>query len=274
MAKTLVIKGADYSANALDQVIIDTIECTGISLNKSSVSIVNTGSTEQLIATKTPADATQPAVWSTSNDDVVTVSNGVVTAVGVGSATVTVSCGNYSDTCSVEVTEFMNKAILKKVSGVYINYNNALSDSGSGLTTTQRGSSYANRGFLAADTGNKQAGYVDNAATIPFFAYPIPHNAKRVKITDTGSSAIKKQTINWYNSDTSPSLSGYENYCAVLGGAAISSESSNTVIVDIPTYAGFPEVDGMLIMFRTYKSGTTFVDADFDEVTIEFLPAA
>ena len=274
MAKTLIVKGANYETNALEQVVIEVIECTGISLNKDTLSIVTTGNTETLIATKTPADTTQPVVWSTSDSNVVTVSNGIVTAVGVGSATVTVTCGNYSASATVNVTEFMDKTILKKISGIYVNATNALSESGNGLTTVQRGSTYQNRGTLAAGAGDLVAGYVDSSGTEPFYAYPIPHNAKRVKVTDTGSSAIKKQTICWYNLNTPVSLSGYENWCAVLGATAIQSDSSNTVIVDIPVYSGFSEVDGMIIMFRTYKSGTTFVDTDFDEVSIEFLPAA
>lgn len=272
MAKTLIIKDADYSENALTQVTFDTIPCTGITLDNETLSIVTTGNTGTLVATKTPADTTDSVTWTSSDSNVATVTNGTITAVGVGSATITVSCGSHSDTCIVTVTEFMNKDVLKKISGIYTNFNNALSESGSGLTTVQRGTSYAKYGVLAANSGEKICNYVDSLATDPFYVYPIPHNAKRVKITDTGSSAIKKQTINWYNLNTPVDLSGYENYCAVLGGSAILSDSNATVIVDIPTYTDLPDPDGMIIMFRTYKTGTTFADSDFDEVTIEFLP--
>lgn len=271
MAKTLIVKGADFEANALEQVVIEVIECTGISLDKDTLSIVTTGNTGTLVATKTPADTTQPVVWSTSNSDVVTVSNGVVTAVGVGSATVTVTCGNYSDTCNVTVTEFMDKASLMKMLGAYISDNNSLSAGQSGLTVIYTTSAYANRGTLAASIGTK---YVNDFNGEHFYPYKMPKNTKRIKITDTGSSGIKKQSVFWYNTETSATTTGYENYCGVLGGTGVSPFNENPYIVDVPTYPDLPDVDSLLVMFRTYKSGTTFVDTDFDEVSVEFLPAA
>ena len=50
----------------------------------------------------TPSDTTDEMTWDSSNTNVATVSNGVVTAVGKGTATITVKSGNFSD--DVEVT--------------------------------------------------------------------------------------------------------------------------------------------------------------------------
>ena len=50
----------------------------------------------------TPSDTTDEMTWDSSNRNVATVSNGVVTAVGKGTATITVKSGNFSD--DVEVT--------------------------------------------------------------------------------------------------------------------------------------------------------------------------
>jgi hypothetical protein len=43
--------------------------------------------------------------WSSSNEAVVTVANGELTIVGIGSATITAQIGSYSATCEVEITE-------------------------------------------------------------------------------------------------------------------------------------------------------------------------
>ena len=76
---------------------------TGITLNKSTVTITE-GETETLVATVTPSDAADRKVtWTTSDASVATVSNGVVTAVKAGTATITATAGGYSATCVVTV---------------------------------------------------------------------------------------------------------------------------------------------------------------------------
>lgn len=63
-----------------------------------------TTSSYQLIATVTPSNCTQPVVWSVSPEGIVTVDNGLVTAVANGEATVTATCGTQSATCAVTVS--------------------------------------------------------------------------------------------------------------------------------------------------------------------------
>lgn len=56
----------------------------------------------QLVATLTPADATTEVVWTSSNDKVATVANGLVTIVAAeGTATITATAGTISATCEV-----------------------------------------------------------------------------------------------------------------------------------------------------------------------------
>ncbi|MGN0824214.1 MAG: Ig-like domain-containing protein [Candidatus Coproplasma sp.] len=92
-------------------VTAEKVAVTGVSLDKDSLSL-EAGDTAVLIATVTPGDATNKAVsWSTSDDNVATVSGGVVRAVGEGTATITVTTkekdaeGNpYTATCTVTVS--------------------------------------------------------------------------------------------------------------------------------------------------------------------------
>ena len=71
-----------------------SIPVTGITINGAD-SITGIGNTTQLTVEAQPANATQPntdmsnVTWSTRNDKVATVKNGLVTAVGEGKATIT-----------------------------------------------------------------------------------------------------------------------------------------------------------------------------------------
>lgn len=79
------------------------IPATGVTLDKAELSLTE-GASATLIAAATPADTTDEFVWTSSNKDVATVKDGVVTAVKAGTATITVSCGAAADTCTVTVT--------------------------------------------------------------------------------------------------------------------------------------------------------------------------
>lgn len=74
-------------------------------LNRASAT-VREGRTTKLTATTTPDGET--VTWSTSDDTVATVTNGVVSGVTAGTATITASMtydgGTYTDTCAVTVT--------------------------------------------------------------------------------------------------------------------------------------------------------------------------
>ena len=91
-----------------------TISVTGVSLNKNS-STLNVGGTEILTATVSPNNATNQSItWTTSNSSVATVSGGIVTATGIGSAVITAKTndGNFTATCTITV----DKGIVKVTS--------------------------------------------------------------------------------------------------------------------------------------------------------------
>ena len=81
--------------------------CTGIKLDRDTLTIAR-GETAKLTATVEPADTTDKVVWSSGDDGIATVENGVVTAVGLGETTITATCGGKTATCKVIV----NKATL------------------------------------------------------------------------------------------------------------------------------------------------------------------
>lgn len=103
MSKALVIKSANFSANKVTTVVIgDPVPCTGISITESSVSATDLDPIE-LTYSVTPSDTTDAVVWTSSNSAVATVADGVITPVGLGTATITATCGSFSDTVTVTV---------------------------------------------------------------------------------------------------------------------------------------------------------------------------
>jgi len=82
------------------------VAVTGVTLNQTSLSLA-VGGSATLIATVSPSNATNKNVaWNSNNTGIATVSSGTVTAVGAGSATITVTTldGSKTAACSVTVT--------------------------------------------------------------------------------------------------------------------------------------------------------------------------
>ena len=100
--KTLTVNGGELTGNVPQSGV--AYKVTDVSLNKTSLTLTDGGS-ETLTATITPSNATNKNVtWSSDNQNVATVSDGVVTAVSPGSAKITATADGKSDTCTVTVT--------------------------------------------------------------------------------------------------------------------------------------------------------------------------
>ena len=78
---------------------------TGITLNKSELTLTAGESDTSLTATVTPEGSTDTVVWSSSKTDVATVDSatGKVTAVAPGEAIITATAGTKTATCTVKV---------------------------------------------------------------------------------------------------------------------------------------------------------------------------
>lgn len=85
------------TASCTVTVSVPTVDDTGVTLNKTELSL-SVGGSATLTATVTPANATVKTVtWRSSDALVITVKNGVVTAVGVGTATVMRALSSLTD---------------------------------------------------------------------------------------------------------------------------------------------------------------------------------
>lgn len=79
-----------------------TVKLDSLGISESNVSL-NLGESVTLNYFFEPADKDPKLVWSSSNTNVVTVSNGVLFGVSKGNAIVTVSYGEFSDSVNVTV---------------------------------------------------------------------------------------------------------------------------------------------------------------------------
>ena len=99
--KMLTVNGGELTGNVPQSGV--AYKVTDVSLNKTSLTLTDGGS-ETLTATITPSNATNKNVtWSSDNQNVATVSDGVVSAVSPGSAKITATADGKSDTCTVTV---------------------------------------------------------------------------------------------------------------------------------------------------------------------------
>lgn len=120
---------------------IPDVAVTGIAFDKTTLSL-NAGDTATLNVTFTPSDATNKNLtWNTSSSAVATVSDGVVTAVGGGTATITATSesGNHTATCEVTVSSKVLTALSLNVTNFktsYLSTETAWDDSGIVVTGT------------------------------------------------------------------------------------------------------------------------------------------
>lgn len=263
MAKTIVIKGADYSANSFDVVTFNTIPCTGISLDKQTAEISSIGGATTIVPTLTPVNTTDEVSWASSDIDVATVTNGVVTTIGVGTATITATCGSQSATCVVTSRAFMDTNVLKRVGGYF--YANSSESGGNGLPSW---SALARGGGIACSNGVLHF-YGNSGADV--YPYILPKNTAKIRITiGQGSTVNNIYKVLWMESTTP--TSEYNQVVNVFVVDTSPAITDSVCEVNVPTVQGHI-IDSFALGVRT-PTDTTLAEADLDNLVVEFLPAA
>lgn len=183
MSKALVIKGANFSVNKVETITItEVIPCTDISLSQSTISFTSIGETVQLTMTKTPADTTEAVTWQSSNTNVATVENGTVTCVGIGSCTITATCGTVNDTCSASLNSVtVDFSQYQKMENYKTSYNRDYA------TLTAKDFSYV---YISASNilDGYKAFYGSSELGESRFPIPIPNGATRVSVSCNNSN--------------------------------------------------------------------------------------
>jgi len=177
-----------------------TVDVTGVSLNKTTTTLT-VGDTETLTATVSPDDASEKSVtWSSDDTSVATVENGVVTAVGSGTANITVTTTDGSKTASCAVT--VNAAIV--TSAVTLNANGGTINSGN-ITEYTEGTGAALPTDVTKD-GHQFGGWYDNSGLT---GSPVT----AISTSDTGNKEY------WAKWTANPSAVSYSVVFKVVNGS-------------------------------------------------------
>ncbi len=241
---------------------VPTVAVTGVKLNKTSLSFTGTGSSQTLTATVSPSNATNKTLtWSSSNTSVATVSNGVVKAVGFGTATITAKSNNgKTASCSVTVNPIQPTGIkatpetstLYGLNGTVKLSANVMPSNATNKTVTwsSRNTSVAT---VSSDGTVKAVGYgtaVITAKTVngltsnctvtvnPIAVTGVSLNKNSLSFTGTGSSQTltatvspsnaTNKTLTWSSSNTSVATVSNGVVKAVgFGTATITAKSNN-----------------------------------------------
>ena len=250
---------------SLSQAGVSSIPVTGVSLNKTSLSM-KPGDTETLSATVSPSNASNKSIsWSSNNTSVATVSNGKVTAVGEGSAriTVTTADGGFTASCNVTVTPTTYSISLDKS---YMNWTSSQTHGQTVTVTTTNvsswnaeiteGSSYfsvSRSGNVLTVTPNSQnSGTSERTGKLTVSDAAGHASSKTVSLTQSGQAPVYDITItpnghtwNWSAKETATktatvtltnvttvdvSLTDATNWSASLSGSTLSVQprSQNT----------------------------------------------
>lgn len=266
MGKALVIKGVDFSANALDVVTLEKyVPCSGITLNHSSLEFTTMSETSQLTATATPSNTTDAIIWSSSNPKIVSVSStGLVTVNGAGEATITALCGMRSASCTIDVTLDITSSITFDYSvGCIIKRMNSVKDGDDAVVQF----------YADANTGNYAIGYSETATPKHIYnkksgeyIYPVYFgHANQIAITvpDTIRATVvlvdSKHTVavNHIDSDAARWVMADANHYdpdVSLG---------NRVITDIPD-----DADSICFTFQKPGTGITITAEDLAELQV------
>ena len=111
-----------YTAKCTITVKKGVVAVTGITLSETEVTLVEY-ETMTLVATVAPDDADDKSVvWSTSDEAVVTVENGVITAVAPGVAVITAEASGFTAECTVTVEALSSIDQVKLDSGTLVIY--------------------------------------------------------------------------------------------------------------------------------------------------------
>lgn len=253
MARTLIIKNADFSVNKVATVEIEEdVPCTGITLNESTSAITSINGTDTLTAATTPADTTDTVVWSTSNPDVATVAGGIVTATGCGTATITATCGSFSATCEVTVTHV---AVLTFAKNMYVSKDNNKDYLSGGTALDKYAVGYSSSGTLRLTYENN-----------PWYGVEIPNGANTISITAAG--AYKTYGF-WVSTDEACTASQIIALAYDKNDFGTPTNYSGVRTVSIPdrTTGTYEGMNAVVFMFR-YDA--TVTDTDTGNISATF----
>ena len=181
MGFALKLSDVNFSGVALDQVqFVEDTHCTAIVLDQDTLTVDSVGETKTLVATLTPAYTTDPLTWASSNENVASVVDGVVTIHGIGSATITATCGEQSATATINQTSIKPAGETKLLAGYAPDEYSSIVFVNSATGNNALGQKYTNKDELR----------VGNGDTKDIEMIPVPYGATKAKVHTSDGTAV------------------------------------------------------------------------------------
>ncbi|ANY73033.1 hypothetical protein BBD41_10780 [Paenibacillus ihbetae] len=269
-----------------------TVAATGVDVTPSTLSLIRGGSTEQLIATVLPDTAMNKNVtWSSSDPAIATVdASGVVTPVGRGTATITVTTedGSFTDTSTVTVSEPTDLSQLTLSKGTLspafeagtTHYTAAVTNDVYSLTVTPitvdaHATMTVNGHLVKSGTPSEaiQLNVGDNEITVTVTAQDGTTNTYMVKVTRAASNSADLTNVELSKGTLTPAFaSGTTAYAAAVTNdvykltiTATTLDANSTVTVNgQPVKSGTPSEaielnvgDNKIVVTVTAQDGIT-----------------
>lgn len=173
----------DYDSEDYDLVLIDgemylveRVQAEKITIDPKELKM-EVGEKETLTATLTPEDTTVPITWTSSNEKIATVDNGIVTAKKAGKATITATIPNgESASCEVTVTEKESTSTASTVTSK--KYKITLKDTENGMVKASHKT--AKKGTIVTVMAIPDADYVLHSLTV------LDRDGRKLNVTDNG----------------------------------------------------------------------------------------
>lgn len=250
----------------------DPIAVTGVTLNKSAVTLT-VGSSEQLTATVSPDNAANKNVtWASQNTAAATVdANGTVTAVSAGTAVITVTTedGGKTDSCTVTVSSNGGGGSSGSDSS-----SSDSSNSGSGTSSNTTTNTTTNAdGSVITTVTDKRTGTVTTTTKNTDGSTTVVEAKKdgTVTITDTAKNGVKVQAVSKPETDTTARVTVPTSVktAAVIvpvvvtpGMVAVDAKTGEVVKLSVPTEDGMAvKLDGSAELILVDRS-KPFTDTD------------
>jgi uncharacterized protein YjdB len=263
---------SNFDSTKTDSCIVtvsDPVHLTSISLNESTLNL-NKGGTGNLTVTYTPADTTdlRAITWTSSDTSVATVHDGVVTAVGGGTATITATSAvnnTITATCTVTVNVplvsiSLNRSTLNLNRGanetLTVTYNPSDTTDSQAITWTSSNTSVATvstSGEVTATGGGTTVITATSAAnntitaacavtvTVPLESISLnetnlslsKNDTRQLSVTYNPTDTTQPKTVTWSSNNTSvATVSSSGQVTATGGGTATitaTSAANNTI---------------------------------------------
>ena len=243
------------TANGVSDTCVVTVTDGLVSINEEKVLLYVGGTKTETKQLKTNAGKQDVLAWSSSDDSIATVENGLVTAKGEGTAIIKVECNGKTDSCEVTVkntvTEIGEDTVFLRTKGADKTYqlnSSVIGRSGSvKWTSSDNKVASVNKGKVTAKkagtaTITATANGVSDSVTVTIEDY-IPtiklNQSNYVLYTNKGNTLNlkatvdgKNKTVSWSSSNDAVATVNKGKVTAVSEGETIISATANDVTAE------------------------------------------